>query len=1105
MTLRTLVVRSAIFHWRTNLAVLLGVATATAVLAGALVVGDSVRGSLRDLALQRLGRTDIAVTTAGFFREAVADDLRGGVPGATSTPLIIATGAVTHEGSRRRAAGVLVYGVDARFWSFHGRPDSDGVHLSPALARELGAQPGDTLLTRVQKPAQIPIESLYGQKEDVGRTLRLEAAGVLTADQLGEFALRPQQAEVRAIFAPLSRLQRDLGVAGQINAVLLAGIRNADGTLDDALRLEDLGVRVTTVEGVGGAPTLAVDTQSGIVNADLERAAREVAMRLGLQPVPVFTYLANAIRHGDRTVPYSLVTATDLARVDGGGTAAPPAPGADAIVLNTWLARELAAAPGDRVTLDYYLWDAVAGLLAKSTAFTVTAVVPMTGMAGDRRLAPDYPGITQANSLADWDPPFPIDLARVRPVDEAYWQEFRTTPKAFVSYERGRDLWRSRYGALTSLRFVANGAAPADLATAFSAALRQALSPAAMSVSIVPARAQALAAATGATNFGEYFTYFSFFIVVSALLLVVLFFKLGVEQRLRQAGILRASGFTMATIRRGLLAEAVILAVAGGALGALGAVLYARLIVYGLRTWWIGAVNTTELHVHVTAASLVAGVAGGVLTAMVCVVVSLRAVGRLTPRALLHAQTLDPDVGAAQAGRSRQWRGRLAVAAAVAGVALLAWGFASRANQTAAFFGAGACLLIASMLSLGAWLRARDRRPMTGRGGWALVGLGFRGASSRPARSVLSAALIASATFVIFSIDAFRRGADDPSSDPRSGTGGYALIAQSELPMLHDPGTADGRAALLIDGPELAQARIARFRLRRGQDASCLNLYRPTNPTIIAPTADFVSANRFAFASSLVETEAERANPWLLLNRTFDDGAIPAIADATSLQYALHASVGDRFSIDTGGDAPLVLRFVGALRDSVLQGEVVIAEPRFTQAFPAQQGYQFFLIEDPSVTTTAQASALAGLFERELDDLGMDAVGTSERLAAFHRVENTYLSTFQALGGLGLLLGTLGLAAVMFRNVTERRRELALLRAVGYDQTRLSVVVLAEAALLLGAGLGAGAICAALAVAPAWLNRGGSRPASGLAVLLLIVVVTGLVSAYVATRAAMSG
>ena len=1105
MTLRTLVVRSVRFHWRTNLAVLLGVATATAVLAGALVVGDSVRGSLRDLALQRLGRADMAVTTAGFFREAVADDLRAGVPGAASAPMIIATGAVTHEGSRRRAAGVQVYGVDARFWSFHDLPAPDGVYLSPALARELAAQAGDTLLARVQKPAQIPLESLYGQKEDVGRTLRLQTAGVLSADRLGEFTLQPQQAEVRAIFAPLGRLQRDLGVPRQVNAVLLAGISNADGTVDDALRLEDLGVRITTVDDTGGSPTVVLDTQTGIVNGDLERAAREVGSKLGLRPVPIFTYLANAIRKGERTVPYSLVTATDLGEVGTNASSSGAAAGSEAIVLNTWLARELGASPGDAVALDYYLWDPVAGLQSRSAAFTVRAIVPMTGMAADRRLAPDYPGITQAESLADWDPPFPVDLSKVRPVDEAYWHEFRTTPKAFVSYDRGRDLWRSRYGALTSLRFVSGAGAPADLASRFAAALRHALSPSAMSVNIVPVRAQAVAASTGATNFGEYFTYFSFFIVVSALLLVVLFFKLGVEQRLRQAGILRASGFTMRTIRRVLLAEAVLLAIAGGLLGAAGAVLYARVIVYGLRTWWIGAVGTTQLHVHVAWPSLAAGVAGGVLTAVICVVLSLRAVARLTPRALLNAQTVDLDVQVTRPGGRLTWRLAVASAAAVLGLGLLAWGFASRENQTAAFFGAGAALLIAAMLWLGTWLRARDRRPVAGRGTWAIVRLGFRGASSRPARSVLSAALIASATFVIFSIDAFRRGADDPSTDPHSGTGGYALIAQSELPMLHDPGTAEGRAALLVDGPELAQARIARFRLRRGQDASCLNLYRPTNPTIIAPTPDFIAANRFAFTSSLADTDAERANPWLLLNRRFDDGAIPAIADATSLQYALHASVGDRFSIDTGADAPLVLRFVGALRDSVLQGEVIVAEPRFTQAFPAQQGYQFFLVEDPSVRTSAQAAAFAGVFERELDDLGMDAVETTERLAAFHRVENTYLSTFQALGGLGLVLGTLGLAAVMFRNVTERRRELALLRAVGYNQARLSAMMLAEAALLLGAGLGAGAICAVLAVAPAWLNRGGSRPASGLAVLLLIVVLTGLTSAYLATRAAMSG
>ncbi len=128
-----------------------------------------------------------------------------------------------------------------------------------------------------------------------------------------------------------------------------------------------------------------------------------------------------------------------------------------------------------------------------------------------------------------------------------------------------------------------------------------------------------------------------------------------------------------------------------------------------------------------------------------------------------------------------------------------------------------------------------------------------------------------------------------------------------------------------------------------------------------------------------------------------------------------------------------------------------------------------------------------------------------ERLDAFHRVENTYLSTFQSLGGLGLLLGTIGLAAVMFRNVLERRRELALLRAVGYDRGHVSKMIMAEAVLLLGAGLGAGILSALLAVVPAWTGGSGGGPGLMLAVLLGGVILAGLVSSILATRAALGG
>ena len=269
--------RAPRYYWRTNLAVVLGVAAAVAVLAGALVVGDSVRGSLRDIALGRLGQTDQVLSSMGFFREALADDARNALGASAATPLIVADAFVTLESNGQRASNVTVYGVDERFWNFHGLPVVDGAFVSPALAAEVTAKEGDVLLTRLQKPSEVPIESLFGRKEDIGRTVRLMLAGVLPRDRLGEFSIKPQQADVRAVFAPLRRLQRDLAVPGQVNTILLSGASRSDPALRSALRLEDLGVRITPLDA---PPAVAIETANGIVSGALESAARATVGKL---------------------------------------------------------------------------------------------------------------------------------------------------------------------------------------------------------------------------------------------------------------------------------------------------------------------------------------------------------------------------------------------------------------------------------------------------------------------------------------------------------------------------------------------------------------------------------------------------------------------------------------------------------------------------------------------------------------------------------------------------------------------------------------------------------------------------------------------------------
>ena len=219
----TLLRRSLRHYWPTNLAVVLGVATAVAVLTGALLVGDSVRASLRGLVAQRLGRADVAVRATRFFGEEIAERIAARPGFAASfvaaAPVITLEGAVTHEASGRRAASVLVYGVDERFWRLHGVPAPEvGAREalpSAPLAAELGASPGDTLLLRIEQPSDVPAASLYGRRDDLGRTVRTVSGPPRPAESLGEFSLRPSQQSVRALFVPLRLLQRTLEKPGR--------------------------------------------------------------------------------------------------------------------------------------------------------------------------------------------------------------------------------------------------------------------------------------------------------------------------------------------------------------------------------------------------------------------------------------------------------------------------------------------------------------------------------------------------------------------------------------------------------------------------------------------------------------------------------------------------------------------------------------------------------------------------------------------------------------------------------------------------------------------------------------------------------------------------
>jgi putative ABC transport system permease protein len=231
-------------------------------------------------------------------------------------------------------------------------------------------------------------------------------------------------------------------------------------------------------------------------------------------------------------------------------------------------------------------------------------------------------------------------------------------------------------------------------------------------------------------------------------------------------------------------------------------------------------------------------------------------------------------------------------------------------------------------------------------------------------------------------------------------------------------------------------------------------------------------------------------NAWLALAESAED--VPAIADQNTLMWALKVGVGD---VATEQNARK-LRVVNALRRSILQGAVIIDERQFEALFQ-DSGYRLLLID----AQTADREALS----RALRDHGAEIVPATERLARFNAVENTYLSVFQVLGGLGLLLGSMGLAIVVLRNVLDRRQELALLQALGYSAARLRQLVRREHVVLLAAGLVCGVSTALIAVWPALVSPGAQVPWAGLVWTIVAVALNGLFWVWAATTIALRG
>ena len=228
-----------------------------------------------------------------------------------------------------------------------------------------------------------------------------------------------------------------------------------------------------------------------------------------------------------------------------------------------------------------------------------------------------------------------------------------------------------------------------------------------------------------------------------------------------------------------------------------------------------------------------------------------------------------------------------------------------------------------------------------------------------------------------------------------------------------------------------------------------------------------------------------------------EGGRAPAIGDMKSLRWILHHNPDEDFIVQDEFGKPLRLE-LETIENSLFQSQLIISASNFTKYFPSQSGYQFFLIKTPPELREETAQVL----EKTLGDYGFDLTSASARLASYRAVENTYISTFQSLGGLGVLLGTFGLALILFRNIIERRGELATLRAFGFRRQLLSRILFLESCFLLTVGMLIGIVAGLVAI----LGSQGHLPSFpwvSLTITLLFIFGFGIIANAIAVAVAL--
>lgn len=1107
------------------LAAACGIVAATIV--GAVGVGESMQAGLSRLALSRLGGIDAAVVARNFFREELADELAATVgPSVTLVPALVLDVVVdrpAQAGQPRLSMRATLLACDAPeslgFAPAVDPLEPSAIAINPRLASSLEAEAGAPLIVRVPERSAAPADSPLGRRSLASSGRRFENTIVLPSEGISRFSLRPVQVTDALAVTSLAVAQEILQ-AGQVANVLFAvptsaATDDSAGATAESLRqslrpqLADYGL---ALEAVHAGETLRLVSNQLILSAEADRAAEAVLAPRGGSPSLIF--LSTSIDLGDGSVPYSTIAGVTGTHLPSGDLRDQegqlPALENGSILINRWMATDLAeqvddtasVAEGGLLTVRSFEPETLHGKVEeRSDTFRIAGIVEMEGAAVARDLVPEVEGVTDEDSIADWDPPFPFEASRVRSTppndqDDRYWKEYAATPKAFVTLEDARRIAAGRFGQTTAWHLPAAAVDQAALAQELAAAI----DPEAMGMRILPLRSEALRAAQGSTPFGGLFVALSSFVVIAGLLLMWLLLGLLVTTRQTEVGLLAALGFAPRRLARLLFLVGGIAAVAGIAVGAAVGPLWSAALLRGLAVAWNTSVAAGSASAFSSSLPGFGSVAIGAAAAIVVSLVAMRqgatrAASR-PPLPLLRGLWQATGASRPQVRAATLRRVVAVVCLLLAAVVAVVSRQASASAAVGGFFAAGGLALVGLLALTQAWINAPRQ---TGRPQRSLFAVALGGIRQQASRSFVVVAMLAVASFLLVAVSSFTLTVPGDLQRPDSPTGGWSMLVSFSRPTGVDPRdpVAQEEAGLSEDEVAvLAACDISRLRASSGDAADCTNLYAALRPTVLGLPEAWIQRGGFQFTAHAAVTAgdgaAAAANPWTLLHQRLPDGSIPAILDEATAMWALKlGGVGDRFTLP-GDDGELKsFEIVGLLAPGILQGWVLIAEDSFTEVFPLQSGYRMAM-----VSTDGPLQPVIDVLQATWSNDGVSIDMASERLQSLYAVQNTFLAGFQALGGLGLLLGTAGIAAVAMQGVFERRQAFSVLRAIGFSQSRLRWLVSTEQLLLVAMGLAVGGTCGLIALWPALESGRAALPLRGMGgiggLMLVVSLVAGL-------------